>query len=45
MDGAGVDRLKRWCAARGLRTEQEDEMVIYELPLAALLEPPAAAAL
>jgi RimJ/RimL family protein N-acetyltransferase len=39
-----VDRLKRWCAARGLRAEQEDEMVIYELPLAALQEPPAAAA-
>ena len=45
-----VDRLKRWCAARGLRTEQEDDMVIYELPLEALRNrwggaenPPAAA--
>ena len=32
----GVDRLKRWCAARGLRGEQEDDVVIFELPLAAL---------
>jgi hypothetical protein len=31
-----VDRLKRWCAGRGLRAEQEDDVVIFELPLAAL---------
>jgi RimJ/RimL family protein N-acetyltransferase len=32
----GVDRLKRWCAARGLRGELEDDVVIFELPLSAL---------
>ena len=38
-----VDRLKKWCAARGLRAEQDDDVVIFELPLAALANPPAAA--
>lgn len=32
-----VERWKRWCAARGLRSEeQEDDFLVYELPLAAL---------
>jgi RimJ/RimL family protein N-acetyltransferase len=38
-----VDRLKKWCAARGLQAEGEDDVVIFELPLTALLNPPAAA--
>jgi len=32
-----VERWKRWCAARGLRSdEQEDDYFVYELPLAEL---------
>jgi RimJ/RimL family protein N-acetyltransferase len=38
----GVDRLRRWSAARGLRAEQEDDVVIFELPLELLKNPPAA---
>jgi hypothetical protein len=28
-----VERLKRWCAARGFRGEQEDDFLVYEMPL------------
>ena len=32
-----VERWKRWCAARGLRSEeQENDFLVYELPLAEL---------
>jgi RimJ/RimL family protein N-acetyltransferase len=32
-----VERWKRWCASRGLRSEeQEDDFLVYELPLAGL---------
>jgi RimJ/RimL family protein N-acetyltransferase len=28
-----ADRLRRWCAGRGLRAEREDDVVIFEYPL------------
>jgi hypothetical protein len=32
-----VDRWKRWCAGRALRSrEQENDFLVYELPLAEL---------